>query len=96
MKTRRKTLTSKLLAMIMLVMLVAGCQIEVTKAASTTNKVPIICYTMSTGRVTTYRSAGGSYSGYIDGAADQVRILDVYSNGWSRVKYPVSNGYKIA
>lgn len=96
MKSKMKKLGCKLLALIMLLTLFAAHQTQMAQAAATTNRVPIICYTISTGRVSTYRSAGGAYSGYIDGAADQVRILNVYSNGWSKVKYPTARGYKTA
>lgn len=96
MKKRAKNFLCKLLVLFMTVMMGLEGNIDITFAASVTDRVPIICYALSTGRVSTYRSAGGSYSGYIDGRVDQIRILNVYENGWSRVKYPISNGYKTA
>lgn len=96
MRIKRKKLGCRLLALVMLVTLLAGQRTQVAQAATATNRVPIICYAISTGRVTTYQSVNGAYSGYIDGASDQIRILNVYSNGWCRVKYPTSRGYKTA
>ena len=68
--------------------------LTVAYAATTTGNVPITTYTLS-GRVTTYKSVNGSYSGYID-STDQCKILAVYDSGWLRVRYPVSWGYKTA
>lgn len=96
MRIKRKKLGCRLLALVMLVTLLAGQRTQMAQAATATNRVPIICYAISTGRVTTYQSVNGAYSGYIDGASDQIRILNVYSNGWCRVKYPTSRGYKTA
>lgn len=96
MMTKMRKWGCKLMAFVMLFTLFAGCNLQVAQADTATNRTPIICYTISTGRVSTYQSAGGAYSGYIDGATDQVRILNVYSNGWCRVKYPTSRGYKTA
>lgn len=54
----------------------------------------IECYTLSTGRVTTYKFADEPFdtASYIDGATDKTTILDIYDNGWVRVQYPLYNG----
>lgn len=87
-----KSVISMCLAMIMVLTL----NVYPVQAATETGKVPIICYTIPTGRVTTYTAVNGSYSGYIDGATDKCTILKVYNSGWVQVKYPVSRGYKTA
>lgn len=87
-----KSVISMCLAMIMVLTL----NVYPVQAATETGKVPIICYTIPTGRVTTYTDVNGQYSGYIDGATDKCTILNVYNSGWVRVKYPVSRGYKTA
>lgn len=68
------------------------------QAATTTNRVPITCYTISTGRVNTYNLSNGryTYTGYIDGATDKCVIQQVRSDGYCKVKYPVSRGYRTA
>ncbi len=67
-------------------------------AATSTSKVPITCYTISTGRTSTYELRNGrySYTGYIDGATDCCTILQVRSDGYCKVKYPVARGYRTA
>ena len=65
------------------------------QAATATNRVPITCYTTASGNVNTYKSVNGAYSGYIC-ANDKCTILEVYSSGWVKVKYPVSRGTKTA
>lgn len=54
----------------------------------------IDCYTISSGRVTTYEFIDKPFStaSYIDGATDKTTILDVYDNGWVRVQYPRYDG----
>ena len=58
----------------------------------------INCYTLSTGRVTTYKFFDEPFSSasYIDGATDNVIILGIYENDWAKVQYPVSGGNKVA
>lgn len=54
----------------------------------------IDCYTLSTGRVTTYQFVDKPFdtTSYIDGTTDKTTILDVYDNGWVKVQYPLYNG----
>lgn len=85
----------KLMSTMLVVMMVLCTNICPVKASTETGRVPITCYTIATGRVNTYTSSG-AYTGYIDGATDQCKILNVYNNGWVRVQYPVSRGYKTA
>ena len=58
--------------------------------------LPIKCYTLSTGHVTTYKDINGEYSGYIDGGVDLCTINKIYENGWVKVTYPISSGEKTA
>lgn len=70
-----------------------------TQAATSITETPMICYTISNGKVTTYKSVNGAYSGYIDGSTDKCTILEVYDSGWVKVKYPISGSggkYKTA
>ncbi len=68
------------------------------RAATETNRVPITCYTIPTGRVKTYNLSNGryTYTGYIDGSTDKCVIRQVRSDGYCKVKYPVSRGYRTA
>lgn len=68
------------------------------QAATETNRVPITCYTIPTGRVSTYNLSNGryTYTGYIDGSVDRCVIQQVRSDGYCKVKYPVSRGYRTA
>lgn len=54
----------------------------------------IECYTLSTGRVTTYKFVDKPFdtTSYIDGTTDKTTILDIYDNGWVKVQYPLYNG----
>ncbi len=65
------------------------------QAATATNKVPITAYVKGYSSVRTYRSVGGSATGWIY-SSDKCTILNVYSSGWCRVKYPASSGYRTA
>lgn len=58
----------------------------------------INCYTLSTGRVTTYKGFNEPFSSasYIDGASDPCIIKKIYANGWVKVMYPVLSGEKTA
>lgn len=76
-------------------MIVSGLPLQSVQAETATNRVPITCYTISTENVNTYKSVNGAYSGYIC-ANDKCTIIEVYDNGWLKVKYPVSWGTKTA
>ena len=56
----------------------------------------IVTYAISTGHVTTYKDIEGENTGWIDGEADQCTIEKIYKNGWIRVRYPISSGYRSA
>ena len=58
----------------------------------------ITCYPLSTGRETTYQYYNKPFSSasYIDGTTDQCILLGIYENGWVKVQYPITNGYKAA
>lgn len=56
----------------------------------------IATYTISTGHITTYKDIEGESTGWIDGASDQCTIEKIYRNGWVRVRYPISSGYRSA
>lgn len=76
---------------------------QTTTAATTTykptaggvsyyNKTPIKARTISTENVTTYKSVNGAPSGYISGNKDLCTILEIYTDGWVKVNYPLSGG----
>lgn len=56
---------------------------------------PISTYTLSSDKVYTQRNCGdvGTDYGYIDGATDLCTIVQIYDDGWCKVRYPVSNNY---
>ena len=58
---------------------------------------PLTTYTLQSGRVYTHQTIGGTETtyGYIDGASDKCQIVQIYANGWCKVRYPVSNYTKI-
>lgn len=95
MKKKSKSM-KRIVCFMLSVLLCIPINVWETKAATVAGTVPITCYTRSTGRVYTYKSVNGSYSGYIDGGTDQCIILQIYSSGWVRVKYPIYGGYKEA
>ena len=85
----------KSVTMLVLIMLCMKWQPSVlAKATTVTSKLPITTYTLD-GRVDTYGSVNGSYSGYIE-SYDRCEILKMNDSGWVKVRYPVSNGYKTA
>lgn len=51
----------------------------------------IVAYALGTGRVYTQKQVGdtGTEYGYIVGGADECTVLQIYSNGWCKVNYPV-------
>ena len=52
---------------------------------------PIASYSLSTGHINVYDAAGNQLSNrYIDGATDVCIILEVYTDGWCKVRYPSS------
>lgn len=55
---------------------------------------PLTTYAISSGRVYVQQEIGntGTGYGYIDGASDSNTIIQVYDNGWCKVRYPAS-GY---
>lgn len=93
-----KRILPKIMIFVMCVGLLSGISIENVQAASSTGKVPMVCYTLSTGRVNTYVYSNGkyNYTGYIDGNTDKCTILAVNENGYCKVKYPVRNGTRTA
>ena len=58
-----------------------------------TGYCPITTYAMTSERVYTQKAPGNSGTdyGYIDGMNDQCTIIQVYDNGWCKVRYPVSS-----
>lgn len=86
------------MAGLMLFMACISVNLLSVRAATTTNWVPVTCYTIPTGRVNTYNLSNGryTYTGYIDGAADKCVIQQIRSDGYCKVKYPVSRGYRTA
>lgn len=53
----------------------------------------IVAYTLTSEKIYTQQhpeDTGTSY-GYIDGSTDKCTILQIYSNGWCKVNYPVGN-----
>lgn len=65
------------------------------QAATSVQGITISCYPLGAGRVNTYSSANGRYTGYIS-TNDLTNILEVYGNGWCKVNYPVGGGRKTA
>ena len=82
----------------MLFMICFTVNIFSIQATTTTNKVPITCYTIPTGRVNTYNLNNGryTYTGYIDGSSDKCVIQQIRSDGYCKVNYPTSRGYRTA
>lgn len=56
------------------------------------------CYTVSTGRTTTYQGFNIPFEtiSYIEGTTDYCVIEKIYANGWVKVNYPISSGNKSA
>lgn len=56
------------------------------------------CYTVSTGRTTTYQGFDIPFEtiSYIEGTTDYCEIEKIYANGWVKVTYPISSGNKTA
>ena len=57
---------------------------------------PITTYANTTGRVYTQSQVGntGTDFGYISGSSDECTILQIYDNGWCKVRYPVGDLFK--
>lgn len=67
---------------------------EVSKVYQDFQKIQ--CYAASEKKIYVQSEVGGTGTdyGYIDGASDLCTILQIYSNGWCKVKYPAgSAGY---
>lgn len=95
----KKTVKKTILAILLVLTMVLQGGVTIAQAASTTSKVPITCYTISTGRVNTYKYSKGkySYTGYIDGYTDQCVIQEIKEDGYCKVRYPVGkNKYRTA
>ncbi len=54
-------------------------------------------YTLSDEHVETYQAFDEPFAttSYIDGSVDECTVQKIYENGWVRVEYPVSSGYKV-
>lgn len=69
---------------------------NVAKAATVTNRLPIVAYTRYGSNLNTYTDSSlRTKTGYIC-AYDQCTILKVYSNGAVQVRYPVKKGTRVA
>ena len=53
----------------------------------------IVAYALGSGRVYTHKQVGdtGTEYGYLVGGADECTLLQIYSNGWCKVNYPVGD-----
>ena len=53
----------------------------------------IVTFAVTSGRFYTQKQVGdtGTSYGYIDGSTDKCTILQIYSNGWCKVNYPVGS-----
>lgn len=58
----------------------------------------IDCFALSSGRVYTHQVIGSPVSdkSYIDGSTDECHIMQIYENGWCKVRYPVRTMTKTA
>lgn len=54
---------------------------------------PITAYALTSDRIYTQKQIGetGTDYGYIDGSTDKCTIVQIYDNGWCKVRYPVGN-----
>lgn len=95
-RSMKKRGLSKLFLGLISLFLLAAVFVMPASAATSTGRTPITAYTRYTGNVTTYSNMSWRRTGYIYGRTDRCKILSVYSNGWCRVQYPVSYGYKTA
>lgn len=70
--------------------------VSVAKAATVTDRLPIVTYTRYNSNLRTYTDSSlRTKTGYIC-SYDKCTILNVYSNGAVRVRYPVKNGTRVA
>lgn len=90
----QKRITFMVLAVVMMIVGTMYVSRE-AEAATRTSKVPITAYVKGYSSVRTYSSVGGKATGWIY-SSDKCTILNVYSSGWCRVKYPVSGGSRVA
>ncbi|MBO5153075.1 MAG: RICIN domain-containing protein [Eubacterium sp.] len=86
------------LTVIMILSLYMQKDLMVTEAATTDCYLPITCYTISTGRVSTYSYSNGryTYTGYISGLSDRCVIQKAQSDGYCKVTYPTTRGLRTA
>lgn len=66
------------------------------EAATTSDKLPIVCYTIGNSRVTTYTTSSLTKSTGWIAAGDKCTIKAIYSNGSVKVTYPVARGTRTA
>lgn len=84
------------IAAILVMVLIGGMAgAKRTYAATSTSKVPITAYLKGYSTVKTYNAVNGRVIGSIY-SSDKCTILNVYSSGWCRVRYPISGGTKTA
>ncbi len=98
MKTFKNIIGKTVISVLITALVLTGVKFTTinAEAASYTNRLPILCYTLN-GRVTTYTSyTCKSVSGYID-TTDLVEITAFYTDYASvKVKYPTARGIKTA
>lgn len=69
---------------------------SVAKAATVTDRLPIVTYTRYSANLRTYTDSSlRTRTGYIC-SGDKCTILELYSNGAAKVRYPVSRGMRTA
>ena len=94
--------TKKVVSIVLMALIILSLSMPkdllVAKAATTDCYLPIACYTIPTGRVSTYNYSNGSYfyTGYISGSTDRCVIQQVQSDGYCKVTYPTSRGSRTA
>lgn len=68
-----------------------SCVPEKVSDSEYSSFLPIAAYPISTGHISVYDNTGTEYSNrYIEGATDLCLILEIYTDGWCKVKYPSS------
>ena len=94
LRTSIRRIVSVIAAMVCVISIIPFTGLD-AQASSTTGKVPITFYAISTGRTSTYHYSNGrySYTGYID-AVDCCKVLRLDSNGYCLVQYPTRRGYR--
>lgn len=94
---KREKMLKKIMQVVCFLCFICACLTGTHKAyaATATSKVPITAYLKGYSTVRTYNAVNGRVTGSIY-SSDRCTILNVYSSGWCRVKYPVSGGSRIA